>query len=271
MAAAVTGWLEKKGHNSFLVDSWERRFFIFDPRARTIQYGASEAEARTKPRGVATLGAVRDVADRGGKRANRVDFEAQSPQKGRFTLAVAAASLQEKQRWLAATAGGAQRTPSGLGLLQAAMPLAATAPPPMAAPMATPMAAAPRFVQPPAPQQLQYAQFDPSTGQPLNAAAAPQIVYQQAPPPPPQVVYQQPQPTVIVAGGGYNPYGGGVGNRMIRREIRRENRQIRRENRAMVGAAVATGAVIGGILGGGGHHHHHHGRHHHHHHHHRGF
>ena len=44
------------------------------------------------------------VADRPGRRPHRIDIDAQSQFKGRFTLCVAAQTIEEKQRWLTALA-----------------------------------------------------------------------------------------------------------------------------------------------------------------------
>ena len=247
--AFCTGWLEKKGYTSFVVDSWENRYFIFDPNTRTLKYGATENEAQRNPRGVCTINAVNDVADRGGKRQNRIDFAAHSHGKGSYTLSVSAPSFQEKSRWMATTGGGARRQVSGLGLLQAAMPAAAVAPPPMAAvalPPRMPMAAA----APP----------------PRAPAYAPQQQQQFVQPPPPVFVQQAP-PVVVVSGGGggYNPgmvgYGAQGGMRGARMHNRMVRQEIRREERAAVGVGLGLGALaIGlGMAGGGGHHHHRHG------------
>ena len=264
--AFCTGWLEKKGYTSFVVDSWENRYFIFDPNTRTLKYGATENEAQRNPRGVCTINAVNDVADRGGKRQNRIDFAAHSHGKGSYTLSVSAPSFQEKSRWMATTGGGARRQVSGLGLLQAAMPAAAVAPPPMAAvalPPRMPMAAAapppraPAYAPPPQQQQQQWQQPAP--------AYAPQ--QQQFVQPPPPVFVQQAPPVVVVSGGGggYNPgmvgYGAQGGMRGARMHNRMVRQEIRREERAAVGVGLGLGALaIGlGMAGGGGHHHHRHG------------
>ena len=98
---SVKGWLEKKGH---IVPTWKLRFFVLDERRRQLRYGSSETNAEYEPAGVCTVHGATSVADRPGRRPHRIDIDAQSQFKGRFTLSVAAQTVEEKQRWLKALA-----------------------------------------------------------------------------------------------------------------------------------------------------------------------
>ena len=109
MSDGMSGWLEKKGH---VFPSWKRRYFVFDPVRRILTYSSMppRGTAAESPLGVCDVRGAFDVADRPGKRPNRLDVDVSSSAKGgQYILSVSAASAAEKAAWFDALATEDQR------------------------------------------------------------------------------------------------------------------------------------------------------------------
>ena len=219
-APGMSGWMEKKGYR---FTSWKHRFFVYDPDTRTLRYGSTPTEASSQPLGVCSVTGAFDVCNRLGKRQNRIDVDAYSDSKGRYTLSVSARSAAEKEAWFNSLATETQRqqrdsllqaSNRGRALLHQSMTQGAvTAAPAVAA---------------------------------VPAMAA-------VPPGPVVVAPVQPQPMLVGTAGAYG-YGPMAYDRAGARAMRRAIRRERRRERFGLGLGVAAGAMVGAELayGGGG-------------------
>eukprot|EP00937_MAST-01D_sp_MAST-1D-sp2_P000639 g639.t1 len=105
-----------------MVPTWKLRFFVLDLRSRQLRYGASQADAEYAAIGICTVHGASSVVDRPGKRQHRIDIDAQSQSKGRYTLSIAADTLEAKRRWLTALCRSGDRAGASDGGADAKVP-----------------------------------------------------------------------------------------------------------------------------------------------------
>jgi len=91
----MESWALKKGSN---INTWKKRFLVFEARSRTLGYFTSERDS--KQLGAVIVTNCVGVADRLGKREHRVDIECNEGPTAR-TLCLAFESLELKSQWLA--------------------------------------------------------------------------------------------------------------------------------------------------------------------------
>ena len=110
---APDSWLLKKGQRSVLADSWKKRYFSFDTRARTLRYykdapDPDAAAGDADPLGeviVAGVDARGDLQGVRGHKPHRFDFTLHDETGQRSVLAVSAANAGTRRRWIEACAG----------------------------------------------------------------------------------------------------------------------------------------------------------------------
>ena len=87
------GYALKKG---FRVNSWRRRYFVFD--AGVLRYYTSSD--RKVQKGACELTSICAVPNRQDKKPNRIDFWGTEPKKGDFIMPVSLEAPEDREKWL---------------------------------------------------------------------------------------------------------------------------------------------------------------------------